>query len=466
MADETPTQRPSKSSGQAEADGRAPRTLILACPQCGTLQNLEPIPIGVSAYCPVCRNTFERTSGRSIAAAFACASATLILLVPANLLPLLNVSLLGQTRVSRLGSGVVLLWDHQWVIMAVLVAAFAVILPFVRYTLLSVVLAVVLFIRSSYRLTHLQRSLGTAYRWALQLDPWSMPDVFLIGLAVGYSRIEADLPVTFGAGGFCFVAAAFLSMLSRAALDKRSVWRAIEVEQPPISPHEPVLSCTACDLVLPLAAEGTRCPRCRARLHARKPDAIVRTLGLTVAGLVLYAPANVYPMSTDVQLGELVPHRIVDGIRELYQAGLWPLGILIFCTSIAIPFVKLAGLAWFLVSIQLRSRKRLRLKTRLYRLIDEIGRWSNTDIFTIAVFIPLLQFGQILSAQAALGAPAFILVVVLTMLASRSFDPRLMWDAAGPSPAAARRRRMPPAKRPEPPELPDLPALRVHGGVR
>ncbi len=440
--------------------------MILACPQCGTLQDFEPVPVGVTAYCPVCRNTFERTSGRSIAAAFACASSTLILLFPANLLPLLSVSLLGQTRVSRLGSGVVVLWNHQWVIVAVLVASFAVLLPFVRYALLSVVLAIVLLARSPHPLSHLPRWVGIAYRWALELDPWSMPDVFLIGLAVGYSRIEASLPVTFGWGGFCFVAAAFLSMLSRAVLDKRSVWRAIEVEQPAIGPHEPVLSCTACDLVMPLTAEGSRCPRCRARLHTRKPDSIVRTLALIIAGLALYAPANVYPMSTDLQLGELIPHRIVDGIRELYQAGLWPLGILIFCTSIAIPFVKLAGLAWFLLSIRMRSRRQLRFKTRLYRLIDEIGRWSNTDVFTIAVFLPLLQFGQVVSTQAAAGAPAFILVVVITMLASRAFDPRIMWDAAGPSPAAARRRLTPPVRRPVPAQLSFPRRLPVHGVAR
>jgi paraquat-inducible protein A len=461
-----PPLRPSIGLSRVADQIPTPRSLILACPQCGTLQDLAPIPIGVTAYCPVCRNTFERTSGRSIAAAFACASSTLILLLPANLLPLLSVSLLGQTHISQLGSGVVALWNHQWVMLAVLVAAFAIILPFVRYTLLTIVLGAVLLARSNHPLfSQVPRWLGPAYRWAIELDPWSMPDVFLVGVAVGYSRIEANLPVTFGWGGFCFVAAAFLSILSRAVLDRRTVWRSIEVEQPAIGPREPVLSCTACDLVLPLAAEGSRCPRCRARLHARKPDAIIRTLALIIAGFVLYAPANVYPMSTDLQLGQLVPHRIIDGIRELYQAGLWPLGVLIFCTSIAIPFVKLAGLSWFLISIRQRSRKRLRFKTRMYRLIDEIGRWSNTDVFTIAVFLPLLQFGQIISTQAALGAPAFILVVVSTMLASRAFDPRLMWDAAGPSPAARRRRRAPPARRPARAEPPDPHGLPAPGGA-
>ncbi len=448
MADETSTHRPSRRR-PAVAEDSGPQHVILACPHCGTLQNLEPIPIGVTAFCPVCRNTFERTSGRSIAAAFACASSTFILLFPANLLPLLSVTLLGETRESHLGSGVVVLWDNHWVIVAVLTATFAVVLPFIRYGLLSVVLALVLLAQTHLpSRAHLPRWLGAAYRWALELDQWSMPDVFLIGLAVGYSRIYANLPVIFGWGGYCFVAAAFLSMLSRAALDKRTVWHAIEVEQPPIAPHEPVLSCLGCDLVLPLDAEGTRCPRCLARLHARKPDSVIRTLALIIAGLVLYAPANVYPMSTDLQLGELVPHRIIDGIRELYEAGLWPLGVLIFCTSIAIPFVKLAGLAWFLWSIRRRSRKGLRFKTRLYRFIDEIGRWSNVDVFTIAVFLPLLQFGDLISTQAAPGAPAFMLVVVITMFASESFDPRLMWDAAGPSPAAARRRHAAPPRRP------------------
>jgi paraquat-inducible protein A len=120
----------------------------------------------------------------------------------------------------------------------------------------------------------------------------------------------------------------------------------------------------------------------------------------------------------------------VDGIRELFGAGLWPLGILILCTSIAIPLLKLAGLSWFMLSVWRGSGRALSLKTATYRFIDEIGRWSCIDVFTIAVFVPVLQFNGLLTSQAAPGAVAFILVVVLTMWASRTFDPRLMWDVA------------------------------------
>jgi paraquat-inducible protein A len=130
-------------------------------------------------------------------------------------------------------------------------------------------------------------------------------------------------------------------------------------------------------------------------------------------------------------------HTIFSGIERLVDAHLWPLALLIFCTSIAIPLLKLVGLTWFLISVKRGSGRRLVAKTKLYRTIDAIGRWSNVDVFTIAVFVPLMQFGQLASVRAAPGAMAFIAVVVLTMIASRAFDPRRLWDAA-PGDAAPR----------------------------
>lgn len=397
--------------------------MTIACTDCGTLQDIPRLPWGAVAICPTCDNRLERTNGRSINAALACASATFVLLFPANLAPLMHVFMLGMTRQSRLGTGVITLWQHQWVIVAILVAAFAVILPFVRFGLLSIVLGLLQFGRRP-------RWLGTAFRWSLHLDQWAMPDVFLIGSAVGYSRIAAVMPVSIGWGGICLIFAAFLCMLSRAALDTRAIWRVLSPDTDAPPEGEPAIACRFCDLVQPVAAEGSSCPRCGLRLRSRKPESMLRTTALVIAGFALYFPANLYPMSTDQQFGVLVPHRIVDGIEELFQAHLWPLGVLIFLTSIAIPILKLAGLSWFLLSVWQGSRRRLVLKTGLCRLIDEIGRWSCVDIFTIAVFLPLMQFDGIVRTNAANGAPPFLLVVVLTMLASHAFDPRLMWDAA------------------------------------
>ncbi len=400
--------------------------LTIACPDCGTLQDLPRLTRGAAAICPVCDHKLERTNGRSITAALACSLATFVLLFPANLLPFLSVSLLGVTRTTRLGSGVIALWDGQWIVLAVLVGAFAVVLPFLRFGLLT---AVLLCVAGGSR----PPWLGRAFRWTRHLDPWAMPDVFLIGCFIGYSRVDADLPVKIGAGGFCFLAAAFLTMVSRAALDRRTVWRAIAPERSAPPSGQPEISCTVCDLIAPATMANARCPRCAARLHARKPEVAVRTMALLVAGLVLYFPANFFPMSVDTQLGQLAEHRIIDGINDLFRAGLWPLGVLIFCTSIAIPLLKIVSLGWCLVSMWRRSSRSLILRTKLYRFIDEIGRWSNVDVFTIAVIVPLFRFDGLASSHAAIGATAFVLVVILTMLASQGFDARLMWDAAAAS---------------------------------
>ncbi len=376
-----------------------------------------------AAICPTCSSWLERTSGRSVTAALACAFATFLLLFPANLLPLMSVSIIGMTRQSYIGSGVASLWNDQWVIVAAAVAAFVIVLPFIRFGLLTLVLAYV-------RLGRQPLWLGRAFRWAMHLDQWAMPDVFLIALAIGYSRVATNLTVSIEAGGLCLIAAALLCMLTRATIDRRTIWRAIAAERMVDASDEPVLACQVCELVLPADAQGCPCPRCGLRLSGRKPVANGRTVALLIGGLLLYFPANLYPMSIAVQLGAPVSHRIIDGIEELFQAGLWPLAVIIFTTSVAIPLLKILGMGWLLLSIRRRSARHLVLKTHCYRLIDELGRWSSVDVFTIAVFAPLMQFGALANARAAAGAPAFILVVVLTMLASRAFDPRIMWDAA------------------------------------
>jgi paraquat-inducible protein A len=376
----------------------------------------------MQARCVLCHTTLERTGGRSIGAALACSLATFLLLLPANLAPLITVSLLGASRSSVLSSGVADMWRNGWALPALLMGLFGIILPLARFGLLSAVLAIV---QSPWR----PAGVGAMYRWAMWLDLWAMPDVFLIGFFIGFVRVHQHLDARIGAGGWCFIAAALMTMVTRTCLDRRRVWRALASERP-APPGEPALSCTACDLVAPLSAEGDPCPRCGLTLRARKPDALARATALTLAALVLYVPANLYPMTMARQLGRDSPHRIIDGVRELVQAGLWPFALLIFCTSIAIPLMKLIGMGWFIASARFGWTRRLRFKTALYRLIDELGRWSNVDVFTLVVFVPLIRFDGLAAARTQPGATAFALVVTLTMIASRCFDPRLMWDAA------------------------------------
>lgn len=150
-----------------------------------------------------------------------------------------------------------------------------------------------------------------------------------------------------------------------------------------------------------------------------------------VAAAILYLPANLYPVLTVVQLGAGQPSTILGSVRELLSGGQWPLAALVFVASIAVPVLKLTGLVILLVGTQRRHHGHLRDRTSLYRFVDAIGRWSMIDILMASILVALVQFGALVTINSNVGAIDFASVVILTMLAAHSFDPRLMWDAAG-----------------------------------
>jgi paraquat-inducible protein A len=400
-------------------------SVTIACPDCGTLEEIPRLLPRDTAICIRCQTDLEKTTGRGISAALACSLSTLLLLVPINVLPLLRVDILGMHSQNITAAGVAELWARGWILLAGLSALFIILFPFLRFGLLSAVLA-------QLRLNRRSAWLGRAFRWSLWLDPWAMVDVYLLAGCIGYFRLTNidQARITIEPGGACFIAAAFLTMLSRATLDKRTVWRAIGGETR-ARPGEPVLGCTTCDLVLPLSREGRHCPRCGARLRLRKLDAAAWTAALLIAALVLIFPANLYPMNISNHLGQQVRYTIMTGIRDLFKAGLYPLGVLVFCTSILTPAAKIFALGWCVLSVWRGSPRRLVLKTKVLRVIAEMGRWSKTDPFAIVFFVPLIHFGTLGNEGAGWGATAFMMMTFLTMAASVTFDPRLMWDVAG-----------------------------------
>lgn len=395
--------------------------MIIACPDCGTIQSLPPLQPKARFICRRCDKVLERTAGRGLDAALALAIATFILWFPANLATLLTIQVLGIERSSRLGSGVLSLFSEGWILLGLVVGLQGVVLPFFRFGLLASALA-------GIKLRRQGLWTGIVFRWAQRLDHWSMPDVFLLGGIIGYSRIAALIPVHIGNGGWALIFAAFLTMLTRATLDSRSVWRMIH--PPEDVEHGLHIACTECDLVLSENMVGGHCPRCWARLSRRKPFAAMRTAALIIACYPLYLMAMYFPMNVTVQLGTPQYQTIMYGVDRLVEAGFLPLAAIIFIASIAIPVTKLLVMSWLLWSVHHRSPKRLRRKTRAYRFVEEVGRWSNIDIFTIVIFLPIMQIGGFVSVHAGTAAPAFLAVIVITMLAVKIFDPRLLWDNA------------------------------------
>lgn len=191
-----------------------------------------------------------------------------------------------------------------------------------------------------------------------------------------------------------------------------------------------ILICTECHELNRQEAgtTGQTCTRCGAIVHARRPNSLVRTWALLITAAILYIPANVLPIMTVSTLGKGSPDTIMSGVITLMQHGMLPIAAVVFVASILVPTFKLVGIALLLYSVQRHQPLSARQRIVMYRFIEFIGRWSMLDIFVIAILVAVVNFGRIASVEANLGAVAFASVVILTMLAAVTFDPRLIWD--------------------------------------
>ncbi len=170
-----------------------------------------------------------------------------------------------------------------------------------------------------------------------------------------------------------------------------------------------------------------RCYRCGEKIHHRKPNSLHRTWAFVIAGLILYLPANLFPVMTLTLTGDVQPLTVWGGVMELYDSGMAPVAGLVFCASIVIPLMKLVTLLYLLI---MRSSTRYSRKDRayLYRAVEIVGVWSMVDIFLLSILVALGQLGVLATVIPDVGAVAFASVVILTLFAADFFDPRLIWD--------------------------------------
>jgi paraquat-inducible protein A len=196
--------------------------------------------------------------------------------------------------------------------------------------------------------------------------------------------------------------------------------------------------CHDCALLCRLpehGAHGALCPRCGSALHERKPRSLERTWAWWIAAALCYLPANLLPIMKVTSLGRAQADTIMSGVAYLLLHGMWPLALVVFTASVFVPLLKLAILLGLLISVHRRSRWRPVDRTRLYRITEAIGRWSMVDIFVVTILVALVRLGNLATVEAQTGAVFFGAVVVLTMLAAESFDPRLIWDRSEARPA-------------------------------
>lgn len=193
-----------------------------------------------------------------------------------------------------------------------------------------------------------------------------------------------------------------------------------------------LVSCHGCHLLCrapsPNDSREAHCPRCGASLHQRKPNSIARTWALVLAALIFYIPANVLPITTVISLGKAQSDTIMSGVIYFMATGMWPIALVIFIASVFVPLAKLLILSCLLISVQRRSNWRPHDRTRLYRITEAVGRWSMLDIFVVTILVALVKLRALATIEAGPAAVFFAAVVVTTMFAAMSFDPRLIWD--------------------------------------
>ncbi len=366
----------------------------------------------------------------------ALALAAFIALLVAVSFPFISFSVSGvSNRIELHQTATTLINFHQPVV-AIVVILTIVVLP--ACYLLAVMWLQLGLMR--YRPLPFSRDIARALT---HLTPWMMADVFIIGALVSLIKISGLAQISLGLSFWAFCVFAFLLLLTSQSLDADWLWFSLDGE--PLAPEgaqtgapaaaQQLAGCATCGLVNRLSVTGrTRCRRCGERLHARLPHSIQRTWAFLVAAAILYIPANLYPIMNVTSLGETSPSTIIGGVVELYQSGSWPIALVIFVASVMVPVGKLFALGWLCLVSRRGHHVNAHSRTVLYRITDFIGRWSMVDVFVVAILVALIRAGTLMSITPGPAELAFGAVVVLTMLAAMSFDPRLIWDT--PLPAA------------------------------
>ncbi len=404
-----------------------------ACPDCDLLLEERSLDPGYALSCPRCGCLLARRVRGSVHKVFACSLSGLLLFFPALLLPLLRLDAFGFEDSATLLESIVHLFQVKYYFVAVIVAFSAAILPFVTL-LLSCIVSANLFFRRRSRLT------GPFFRAWQQLNDWAMLDVYLLGILIAIIKMLSIASINYLPGFFTFIALVLLVIVTAVVTDRDIFWRRIDALTP--GPPQPaafagpaektaaaqgLVLCHTCRKLLKEECSGHPCPRCGAKVHHRKPRSTAVTAAFLISATLLLFPANLLPIMRVDFFGTEKLSTIFDGIVYFFHGGSYFVGTVILVASILVPVFKVIGLT-ILLATGRPPETALRRKTRLYRFISFIGRWSMLDVFVIALLAVLVDFGFVSTTSTAPGCTWFCLVVALTMIAAETFDPRLMWD--------------------------------------
>ncbi|MFW7341180.1 paraquat-inducible protein A [Pollutimonas sp. H1-120] len=403
-------------------------SLVVACRHCATLHQRVPIEPGAVATCRRCSYALFRNSAVSPDGWIALTASAIIIFAIANYFPIARLNIQGLSIQASLPGALYLTWQQGHQTLAVMTGLFSFWLPLMQ-------LFILLWALMAIRARRLPADFHYGMRLLHWVEPWSMVPVLMLGILVALVKFSGFATIEPGPAIWAFGVLAFLiTALSR--LNAHRLWRHAEdaglVANASMdsSAGGPVASCESCGFVQSLAssAKSDPCKRCGARIHFRKPDPFSRVWALVIAAAIIYIPANVLPIMRVRTATSDGAHTILGGVLELWRLGSWDLALIVFIASVVVPMTKLLALSVLMVKHHWRGSEVQRQRTRLYELIEFIGQWSMLDVFVVILMTAMANFPGISQVIAGPGAASFGVVVILTMLATLSYDPRCGWD--------------------------------------
>ncbi|WP_353219152.1 paraquat-inducible protein A [Salinisphaera sp. S4-8] len=406
---------------------RALPQTIAVCSECDWVMRVPPRAPGEAAQCVRCGHHVAPPAQADHQRPLAWALAALIMLALVFAFDFLSFSTRGVTHTMSFLDAAGAMAGHDYPSLGLLLLCTTVALP--GLYLLAVVFLCLQAIRGSAG--NATRLLARQLR---PLEPWMMADVFIVGVLVSLIKIVTLADIAIGPSFAVFCVYAVLLLRCFTLVDWPSLWRDLApdaVEPPSLQPgrtgaSQGAVVCRGCDMMF-RPREGERCPRCGRRSVAHAADRLQLTWALLVTAVILYIPANIYPIMSTTSLGSTDPQTIIGGVLHLVHTGSWPIAAVIFIASIVVPISKIIALAWLCLAARHGYHHDSRAQMRLYRITEKIGRWSMIDVFVVAVLVALVRAGALMAIEPGPAALCFAAVVIITMVAALTFDTRRLW---------------------------------------
>ncbi|NMH59378.1 paraquat-inducible protein A [Alteromonas ponticola] len=371
-----------------------PHGLKVSCKDCGKVSSLPTLKHKQKAVCPRCGHTLLTYRHNETQITMAMASSAVVLLVLSLLFDFLTFKLNGQHHSVDLWAALAVLVDNDYLSLAIVTGLATVILP-------AVLLIGIFWLMWARMTHHYSPYLRRIYNMVMVALPWSMAEIFLVGILVSLIKITSLADIQVGPSFYTYFGFTVTMSIALFYFDasQTAYWvhgKKVPTEKP-LTPHNATTS-------------------------------VQRTWALLLTATLLYIPANTLPIMNTNVFGRNEPNTIIGGVISLWEMGSYPIAIVILVASVVVPVAKILVLAWLNFSVQSGKLSNPHASTKYYRLVEWIGRWSMIDVFVVAILVALIQLGNTLAIYPGPAALAFCAVVFITMIAAMTFDARLIWQ--------------------------------------